>query len=53
MNKDITNKNDKDEWHGYRQRYWSDKLWYRGKWKNHNPIGYLEDHHVKLTNFYI
>ncbi len=53
MNEDIKNFDENGNWHGYQQRYWSNNLWYRGKWKNHYPIGYLEDHHVKLTKFYI
>lgn len=43
---DIENRNHKGEVHGYQQ--WvsfndSNKLWFRGNFKNDNEIGYIEE----------
>ena len=42
--KEITNINQKGEYHGYQERYspTSNKLWYRGNYKNDEQIGYVE-----------
>lgn len=53
MNKEILNKNDKNQWHGYQEWYYNNKLFYRGKWKNNRPISYFEDHVIKRTHFHI
>jgi hypothetical protein len=58
MNEDITNYNNKGKFHGYQERYsYYDyeqyKLWARANFKNGNRIGYLEDHHIKQTNYHI
>jgi len=42
MKKNIEKFNDKGEHHGYQE--WCDNhgLWYRGNFKNNQPIGYTE-----------
>lgn len=47
MNKQIDNYNDKGQPHGYNEWYdsisnYNNGLWYRGTWKNNQPIGYHE-----------
>lgn len=47
MNKQIDNYNDKGQPHGYNEwydsiGYYNNGLWYRGTWKNNQPIGYHE-----------
>jgi hypothetical protein len=44
MKKEIKNHNQKGENHGYQQWYapTSNKLWYRGNYKNDEQIGYVE-----------
>ena len=39
----INPQNDKNQWHGYQEFYDAmDKFWYRGCYKNDEPIGYSE-----------
>ena len=54
MNKEIVNFNSKNQYHGYQERYWSDKLYYRANWRYDCCIGY-EEYHSRNgeTNFYI
>ena len=49
----ITNTNSKGQYHGYQERYWSDKLGYRTNYKNDKFIGYHEIHFNKITRYYI
>ena len=52
--KDINNFNSKGERNGYQVWYEAyDKLYYRGKYKNNEFIGYGEHHFAKQTEFYI
>ena len=53
MNKDIINKNDKGQYHGYQQEYWGNIITYRGYYKNNRIIGYFEYHMFEQTTFYI
>ena len=54
MNKDIDNKNNKGQYHGYQVWYDSyNKLWHRGNWKNSEEIKYQENHLFKLTLYFI
>jgi hypothetical protein len=53
MNKDITNINLKNQYHGYQEWYWNNKLSYRGNWNNNLRIGYVEHHLIKQTRYYI
>jgi len=55
MNKNIINKNNKGEYHGYNEiySYFNNRLWIRATYKNNNRIGYAEWHWGKETNFYI
>jgi len=53
MNKDIENKNNKGEYHGYQEWYIKDELSYRAIWKNNIIIGYEEWHGFKQANYYI
>jgi hypothetical protein len=54
MKKDIENRNDKGQYHGYQEWYkWNNVIFLRANWKNHNPIGYYENHTFEQTNFYI
>jgi len=52
MKKDIRNRNDKGEYHGYNELYWGNTGWSRGNRKNNNRIGYYELHEIK-TAYYI
>jgi len=48
MNKEIINKNDKGQWHGYVELYYLDKtIQSRGNWKNGFIIGYSEYHEIE------
>ena len=51
--KDIKNYNDKGLWHGYQERYSSDKLYLRAIYKHGQEIGYEEWHGISETNYYI
>jgi hypothetical protein len=51
--KTIRNHNKKGQQHGYQERYWDNKLSYRGNTKNNKSIKYTEYHLVKRTRFYI
>ena len=53
MNKDIINKNDKRQWHGYQEWYVNNKLWFRCNYKNDKINGYIEWYGIKQTKFYI
>jgi hypothetical protein len=46
MNKEIVNKNDKGQLHGYQEWYLykNNKLWYRCNYKNGQRVGYYENH---------
>ena len=51
--KDITNKNNKGELHGYQEWYHHNHtIWLRGNVKNGVEIGY-EEIHLKHTTYYI
>ena len=55
-NKDIKNKNDKGQYHGYQEwwRHVRPKIQLRGNMKNGNFIGYVEDHmFTEMTEYYI
>ena len=50
----ITNTNYKGQYHGYQERYWSDKLGYRTNYKNDKFIGYQEVYYSsEITIYYI
>ena len=51
--KTIRNHNKKGQQHGYQERYWDNKLSYRGNMKNNESIKYTEYHLVNRTRFYI
>jgi hypothetical protein len=51
--KSIENINNKNQYHGYQEWYWNNKLGYRGNYKNNIEIGYEEWHNNTQTNFYI
>ena len=51
--KDITNKNSKEQYHGYQEWYIRNELYYRGKYNNNNIIGYTESHYSKITRYNI
>ena len=51
--KDITNKNSKEQYHGYQEWYVRNELYYRGNYKNDNIIGYTESHYSKITRYNI
>jgi hypothetical protein len=52
--RDIINKNNKGDFHGYNEWYWnSGKLRFRGNMKNNKVIGYTEWHGFKETEYYI
>jgi hypothetical protein len=53
-NKHIRTYNTKGEYHGYQEWYWkSDVVYYRGKYKNNTPLGYVEYHgDNKQTTYY-
>jgi len=54
MYKEIINRNDKGERHGYQEEYYSDgKLAYRGQSKNNFDVGYQEYHYLTETEYYI
>ena len=54
MSKNIINRNDKNELHGYYQRCrTSNTLVVRLNYKNGNEIGYEELHVLKKTRYYI
>ena len=54
MKDSIINKNNKNQNHGYQEWYGSyGKLDLRGKFKNDNPVGYIEVHWLKKTKLYI
>jgi hypothetical protein len=53
MTKDIRNKNNKGQSHGYQEWYGDNKLVLRGNFKNGNRIGYEELHHSKQIRFFI
>ena len=44
MIEDIDTFNDKKQRHGYQEWYLSNnEIWFRGMYKNNNPIGYAEE----------
>ena len=53
----IINYNSEGEYHGYQERYWCDKLYYRANWRYDCCIGYEEYHseyHLyETTRFHI
>ena len=56
--KEITNYNSKGDYHGYQQWYgyqewYTDRLSFRGNYKNNERIGYTEYHGTKQTRFNI
>jgi len=52
--RNIYNKNNKNQFHGYQERYdFNNKIYYRGNYKHNNEIGYEEHHGVKETAYYI
>ena len=53
MDKDIINKNDKGEYHGYNELYFYGLLIFRGISKNNKDIAYQEYHNIEETRFYI
>ena len=53
MKKNIENKNDKGQYHGYQQEYWDNIITYRTNFKNDRPVGYSERHIFFLTEYYI
>ena len=54
--KDIKTKNNNGNAHGYQEWYFID-FWFRGCYKNGEPIGYQENHGINTygaeTNFYV
>ncbi len=55
-NKDISNKNNKGQYHGYQQTILYNQIADRGNAKHGQPIGYMEIHKrmvMNSTNFYI
>ena len=42
--KSIITQNSKNQYHGYKERYWCDKLYYRANWRYDCCIGYEEYH---------
>ena len=57
MNKEIYNKNDKNQFHGYQEWYGNNEVWLRCKYKNGQPVGYYENHlndwNPKSTRYFI
>lgn len=53
MDKDITNTNDKGEFHGYQEVYSNNELISRCNMKNGNFIGYQEWHIANQTYYHI
>jgi len=53
MYKEIINRNDKAQYHGYQQWFINNKPRLRGNFKNGNRIGYFEQYMGKRTLFYI
>ena len=53
MKKEIENKNDKGQYHGYQEWYLSNRIYIRSTFKNGLEIGYGEWHYDKETIFYI
>ena len=55
IKKGVYNKNDKGEWHGYNEWYWSERIYYpvRVNYRNDKETGYEENAWNKKTNFYI
>jgi hypothetical protein len=56
MNKNISNYNDKHEFHGYQELYNyhnNNIIAFRCKYINSNRIGYSEWHGFKQTRYYI
>lgn len=53
--KQIMNRNEKEELHGYQQWYYNNiTLHIRGNMKNGDNIGYIEWHnYTEITSFYI
>lgn len=53
--KDITNRNSKEQYHGYQAWYYDydNKLYYRANYKNNMKIGYEEYHWSKITRYNI
>jgi hypothetical protein len=52
--KNITNRNNKGQRHGYQEWYWNDgDLWYRGSYKNGRLIRYEEYHGINITKYNI
>ena len=54
MKKEIINKNDKFQLHGYQEWYSvNNRIRFRGCYKNGKRIGYTEWHHNKETGYHI
>ena len=55
MKKPIRNINNKNQLHGYNEKYWNNNLllWIRGNFKKNLSVGYTESHYYKQTRFYI
>lgn len=55
MKKDIENKNQKGQFHGYQEWYNSSGISFRSTCKNNLYIGYHESHlkSIKQTHFFI
>lgn len=55
MKAEITNKNQKGQFHGYQEWYYSSGISFRSTCKNNLYVGYHESHlnSIKLTCFFI
>ena len=54
MRKEIENRNNLDQHHGYQEWYVNHyKIVLRGYYKDGSEIGYEEYHQAELTNYYI
>ena len=53
MKKEIINKNQKGQYHGYQEGYHLTYISYRYKTKNNKRVGYCEWHGMKETIFRI
>lgn len=50
---DIEPKNSKGDFHGYQEWYYNNRLWVRCNYDRDEPIGYEDDHHKYMANYYI
>lgn len=53
MSKEIVNKNQKRQFHGYQEWYYKDMCWLRGRCVNDRYFGYVENSNTKRVVFYI